>query len=569
MPNFLAKHFADTRRRTTPERIERERYLWGTVPFKRWMMLPTGAMIQMTAGSFYAWSVYNGPIVKHFDDTITHEAIAEVFYCAVGFFGIASCLSGPWLERHGPRRMSTIGALLFFVGHLISALGTYLKLLPLMYLGYGLFGGLGIGMTYPIPVAVLQQWYPDYRGFSAGISVGAFGLGSVIASFTQSALLQGLGPTLTFLILGCTYAAIHLTCSWFMRFPPPNYTVPHKGKGLDVHASQPPMAAARTGRAAAAAAEYTPTIQDAEEGHAPAHDDHADDHHHHHVHGSDTRLNAGAAPAGHNAHDALLADPLAHVRGASHVSTGHHAPGAPMDEDEFGRDLKSVDFRYIYALFFLGVIPGLVLVSRVADMVQSAFGQTVATSTWIVGVNGMFNVLGRLVMGLLSDKVARLKLMVTSILASIAAMVAMYISLSNNIFPLFIVSIWVLTGAYGATSSLIPGILADSFGSAHIGALYGTALTGWAAGGVIGGVGFTALINQQKVSGVDPKHVYDVCLYSMIPLAALGIVITVLFMIRRRKVPAVQHDLHRTLSVSSMTGGRYAVAGVLHHTGHP
>ncbi|KNE71541.1 hypothetical protein AMAG_15754 [Allomyces macrogynus ATCC 38327] len=386
--NWLANHFSDTRSRRTLADIEKEKFLFaGHVPFKRWMLIPASIVIQVCVGSFYAWSVYNGPIKEVMGADATEESISETFYVAVGCFGVASCLIGPVLERRGPFFVSVTGAVLFLIGQMLSALGCALHQVWILYLGYGLFGGAGIGMAYITPVAVLQRWYPEKRGLASGIAVGAFGAGSVVASFTQAALLQSLGPMYCFIVLGITYFVIHLIASVVLRYPAPP------------------------------------------------------------------------------------------------------------------RRLASLPL----------------------------------TATWVVGVNGFFNVLGRLLFGGLSDKLGTFPLFLFSIVVTIISMVVLLFSFHGEMFIVYCISMWVLTTTYGAALGLVPGLLTESFGPKHFGALYGVMITSWASGGVIGGVGFTAVIKAQRHIGVDKTHVYDICIYSMLPLAGLGVLLMfVLAKLRRR-----------------------------------
>ncbi|ORZ31446.1 major facilitator superfamily domain-containing protein, partial [Catenaria anguillulae PL171] len=448
------------------------------------------------------------------------ELISETFYAAVASFGLACFLCGPWLERHGPRRMTMVGASMFFIGQMLTVLAMHLQSVPLLFIGYGAIGGFGIGCCYLIPVSVLQQWYPESKGFSAGVAVGSFGLGSVIASFTQAALINAMGIMNTFLVLGCTYFGLQMLSALVMRFPPPDL-----------------MAAAVNAQSGVVKTGLTPTdhpnnVPEQPPSTSPTpHDDHA------HQDGE-----AGGTQSSHALAASASPEPAATAGNPEPLGALRHRRSSTAlsihtieNLDEFMQDIKSADYWFIYVIFFLAVIPGLVIVSRVADMVQSAFLKPAATSTWVVGVNGGFNVLGRFAIGALSDKVPRFGLLMGCIVLTICVMVTMFISLSNLMFELFIVSMWMLTGLYGGACAVVPGIIGEVFGSKHISGLYGAAMTAWAAGGVIGGVGFTALIKGQREAGVAANHVYDLCLYSMIPLAALGAIILTVFMIRRRK----------------------------------
>ncbi|KAJ1503087.1 hypothetical protein HMI54_008418, partial [Coelomomyces lativittatus] len=150
MKNPIESHFGNTRYHVSPTMAEKEKYLfYCCVPFQRWMLLPICSLVQLCFGSFYAWSIYNVPLATRLttDTTpVTYADVSEVFYVNVGLFGLASCFAGPWIERMGPRIPCFLGSVLFFAGHLLSALGAHLKSLELVFLGYGVLAGMGIGI---------------------------------------------------------------------------------------------------------------------------------------------------------------------------------------------------------------------------------------------------------------------------------------------------------------------------------------------------------------------------------------------------------------------------------------
>lgn len=88
---------------------------------------------------------------------------------------------GPWLERRGPFKGMMLGASLFYLGNLLTALGVYVQNFGLIYFAYGVIGGAGLGISYISPVSPLQKWFPELRGFAGGIAVCGFGAGSIFS----------------------------------------------------------------------------------------------------------------------------------------------------------------------------------------------------------------------------------------------------------------------------------------------------------------------------------------------------------------------------------------------------
>ena len=68
------------------------------------------------------------------------------------------------------------------LGFFISAAGVYAHNIWLVYLGYGFFGGIGLGLGYISPVSTLIKWFPDRPGMSTGMAIMGFGGGAFIAS---------------------------------------------------------------------------------------------------------------------------------------------------------------------------------------------------------------------------------------------------------------------------------------------------------------------------------------------------------------------------------------------------
>ncbi|KAF9319326.1 hypothetical protein BG003_009407 [Podila horticola] len=235
------RHYSDTAYHRSIRSIESERFLIFGIPFNRWAMFPTAFIFQAICGSLYAWSVFNDPIDGFIYGTVLNPATnksappvhyaAITFYIAVGCFGLSAAINGPWLERNGPKLTAVLGATLFFVGNMIAAVGIYSKIVSLLYFGYGVLGGAGLGLCYISPVSALQKWFPDRRGLAAGFAVCGFGAGSIVLAKIPQPLIESVGLPMTFVVLGCCYFVAMLLCAAVFRVPPPGFQV----NGMDMY----------------------------------------------------------------------------------------------------------------------------------------------------------------------------------------------------------------------------------------------------------------------------------------------------------------------------------------------
>jgi len=106
-----------------------------------------------------------------------------------------------WLNRKGPRVVALVGGLLYGGGVYLASFSDHK--LWWLYLSYGVIGGIGLGFSYIVPVAVLVKWFPERRGLITGIAVGGFGAGALITAPVATRLIQSYGVLSTFAYLGC------------------------------------------------------------------------------------------------------------------------------------------------------------------------------------------------------------------------------------------------------------------------------------------------------------------------------------------------------------------------------
>ncbi|GJJ76536.1 MFS transporter, OFA family, oxalate/formate antiporter [Entomortierella parvispora] len=478
---FIKNHYNDTRLRRSDAQIEREKRYLG-MPFNRWLMFPAAFLFQAICGSLYAWSVFNDPIDGELyglgaDKKPKQHNAAVTFYIAIGFFGFSAAVNGPWLERVGPRTAALVGTTLFFIGNMIAAIGIHTKVMGVIYFGYGVIGGTGLGLSYISPVSALQKWFPDRRGLAGGFAVCGFGAGSIALAKVPGPLKAEIGLTNTFITLGCIYFGIMLFCCFIFRVPPPGFTV----NGLDVYRNKV--------------------------------DENGD------------------------------VEAFKSEKSASNIRD----PSATMS---LSKAILSREYLLIYLMFFGNEIAGLVVLSRLSNMVVDIFGKDASTGATIVAINGGFNLFGRLAFAVVSDKFGRKNCYIIMLVCQVVALGALPTLMANKNYPGFLALIWILTACYGGGFGCIPAFLCDMFGPSNIGAMHGIILTAWSIAGIAGGLLFTALynnlINNEGYTAKD-YWIYGINLRWLVGIAAFGLLV-VLFVrttIRDRLLPSVPGEFTR------------------------
>src|SRR5680860_1245306 len=178
---------------STPAVLER-RHTIAPPGFNRWLIPPAALAIHLCIGQAYATSVYKLSLVEHFDASIT--AVGVVFSIAIVMLGLSAAVFGTWVDSGGPRRamVAAAAALCWSVGFLVGAAGIATGRLWLLYLGYGVIGGIGLGVGYISQVSTLIKWFPDRPGLATGMAIMGFGGGALIASPVSTALLKAYDP---------------------------------------------------------------------------------------------------------------------------------------------------------------------------------------------------------------------------------------------------------------------------------------------------------------------------------------------------------------------------------------
>ena len=156
--------------------------------YNRWLIPPAALAVHLSIGQVYSFSVMKNALLERFD--ASHTSIAAIFSIAIVMLGLSAAFGGTWMERNGPRKAMVLATCFWVSGFVVGAVGVSLGQLWLLYLGYGVIGGIGLGIGYISPVSTLMKWFPDRPGLATGLAIMGFGGGALVASPLTSKLLE-------------------------------------------------------------------------------------------------------------------------------------------------------------------------------------------------------------------------------------------------------------------------------------------------------------------------------------------------------------------------------------------
>jgi len=214
--------------------------------YSRWLVPPAALAIHLSIGQVYAFSVFKNPLLAlHAADGSTWnlKEVGYIFSIAIAFLGISAAIFGAWLEKAGPRRAMFYAALCFGAGFFVASVGVSTHQLALIYLGYGVLGGVGLGLGYISPVSTLIKWFPDRPGLATGLAIMGFGGGAMIGGPLANQLMAYFKahsqPSIpyTMMTMGALYFAFMMFGVFTIRVPgqvwkPVGWTAPTKQSAL-------------------------------------------------------------------------------------------------------------------------------------------------------------------------------------------------------------------------------------------------------------------------------------------------------------------------------------------------
>lgn len=183
----------------------------------RYVRLAIAFVTMLFAGIIYSWSILKSPFASEFGWTPSQLALN--FTLTMCFFAVGGLISGFFSKRTGPKIFIFIGAVIAAVGFVLTSGNT--GSIALLYLTYGVMGGLGIGLAYNPLVSSTNAWFQDRKGFSSGIMMMGFGasslvIGNIAASFIE---IPEIGWRKTYIILGIAIGVVLVAAGIFAKLP--------------------------------------------------------------------------------------------------------------------------------------------------------------------------------------------------------------------------------------------------------------------------------------------------------------------------------------------------------------
>ena len=472
--------------------------------YNRWRVPIASILIHLCIGSVYAWSIYNphltrinGVVTSAGDDWSLSEVV-WIFTVAIVFLGLAAAFAGKWLEQVGPRMVGVVSACCWGGGYLVGAAGIMTHQLWLLYLGYGVIGGCGLGLGYVSPVSTLIRWFPDRRGMAAGMAIMGFGGGAMIGTPMKEYFIRLFYRAPEYL---GTQSQVELATEAGRRFAEVGGVLREvvivgatEARDMTLPGSEGVyvVGSGATGVAEAfiligliylavmliAAFSYRLPPQ-------------------------------GWQPDGWQAPDEDARNKL--------ITT------ANVDIDQA---LRTPQFYQLWIVLCLNVTAGIGVLGVARTMITEIFGttlpQTVDTAfaaTYVVMISA-FNMVGRFIWASASDYLGRRNTYWIFFLLGIALYLsipftAQQVSVSPSIIWLvyFYAATMVIFTMYGGGFATIPAYLADIFGARYVGGIHGRLLTAWSTAGVLGPLAITSLrqnsVNRainDLVATIDPQR---------------------------------------------------------------
>jgi MFS family permease len=463
--------------------------------FNRWAVPPASIGIHLCIGSVYAWSVFNEPLCKVVgvaESAAGDWRLSEVIWIytvAIVFLGLSAAVAGRWMEQVGPRTVGCVAACCWGSGFLVGALGIALHQLWLVYLGYGVIGGCGLGLGYVSPVSTLIKWFPDRRGMATGMAIMGFGGGAMIGAPLKEWLIHSFYRAPQY--LGAE-SAVPLVLREGVRFADVAgqlrevVVVGVNDVGKMIVRGEPGVYVVGTGSAGIAETfvalgigYFLVMIVAALSYRLPAPD---------------------WKPSGWTPPDEKSA--------ARSMITSHNV--------RMEQAVRTPQFYLLWIVLCFNVTAGIGILGVAKTMMTDIFSASLpaivtgAFAATYVQMTSVANMAGRFFWSSVSDVIGRKTLytlffLVEPLLYLSIPLAAYQVTATGAKFWLyaFYAATMLIFTMYGGGFATIPAYLADLFGSKYVGGIHGMLLTAWSLAGALGPIAITSLRERETVRAIE------------------------------------------------------------------
>ena len=220
-------------------------------PIQAWITTFAGTAINLCLGILYAWSIWKsslvnvdkaGQVIEEGMNAgwtyLTNAQAATPFSLCIIIFALLMIPGGRIQDKFGPKVGATVGGLFLAAGCIVAGL---MKSYAGLVFGFGILGGIGMGIGYASPTPAALKWFgPHRRGLVAGLVVGGYGGAALYIGPLAQYLIDHYGITGSFVGLGILFAVVVIIAGQLLLTPPEGYVPP----GSKVAATAKQMAAA-------------------------------------------------------------------------------------------------------------------------------------------------------------------------------------------------------------------------------------------------------------------------------------------------------------------------------------
>jgi len=417
----------------------------------RWMVVVGAIMIQVALGAIYAWSAFTTPLKGIPDEGLISEfaftatETQAIFSAGLATFAIFTIIGGRLQKKYSPRKIALLGGILLGIGYILAGFVGANFFLKLV--GIGIIGGAGIGLAYVVPLGVGIKWFPDKKGLVSGLAVAGFGFGAFIW------ILMANPPS----VLGFDGLITKQTGEFI-------YTISNVDMAFRIYGIA-----------------FLALV----------------------VLGSFVMINppAGWKPKG--------------WKPPEEAKKGKKSVKSSLLPKEM---LTTRQFYLLWMMFCIGALAGLMVIGNIQTFAKDptdgfaghGFSTADAENFAVIGAAiclPIFNGIGRIVWGQISDKITRRKAIILMCIFQGIMMLAFFYTTQNPY--MFYVAAALIGFNFGGNFALFPAATADSFGAENVGMNYGYVFTSYGVGGIAGPIlaGFVTDNNMPFTSAFIPAAI--------------------------------------------------------------